>query len=145
MRNIVYTESFEGARTEDQALKIRKYFDEFLCDYLVLDAQGVGAGVYDALSRDITDPDTGEIYPALSCCNNAEMAARCVNPNAKKVVEAALKHRTVILRNYEELQDSNKKLKAKHNEDLRYIKELEKHYKALGGDLVCVKDSLGRL
>lgn len=86
MRNIVYTESFEGARTEDQALKIRKYFDEFLCDYLVLDAQGVGAGVYDALSRDITDPDTGEIYPALSCCNNAEMAARCVNPNAKKVI-----------------------------------------------------------
>lgn len=65
-------------------------------------------------------------------------------PNAKKVVEAALKHRTVILRNYEELQDSNKKLKSKHNEDLRYIKELEKRYKALGGDLGCVKDSLGR-
>lgn len=88
MRNIVYTESFEGARTEDQALTIRRYFDEFACDYLVLDAQGVGAGVYDALSRDITDPDTGEIYPALSCCNNAEMAARCVNPNAKKVIWA---------------------------------------------------------
>lgn len=88
MRNIVYTENFEGARTEDQALIIRKYFDEFMCDYIVLDAQGVGAGVYDALSRDITDPDTGEIYPALSCCNNAEMAARCVNPNAKKVIWA---------------------------------------------------------
>ena len=86
MRNIVYTESFEGARTEEQALLIRKYFDEFMCDYLVLDAQGVGAGVYDALSRDMTDPDTGEIYPALSCCNNAEMAARCVNPNARKVI-----------------------------------------------------------
>jgi hypothetical protein len=88
MRNIVYTEAFEGARTEDQALKIRKYFDEFLCDYIVLDAQGVGAGVYDALSRDILDPETGEIYPALSCCNNAEMAARCVNPNAQKVIWA---------------------------------------------------------
>lgn len=88
MRNIVYTESFEGARTEEQALLIRKYFDEFMCDYLVLDAQGVGAGVYDALSRDMTDPDTGEIYPALSCCNNAEMAARCVNPNARKVIWA---------------------------------------------------------
>lgn len=88
MRNIVYTEAFEGARTEDQALKIRRYFDEFLCDYIVLDAQGVGAGVYDALSRDILDPETGEIYPALSCCNNTEMAARCVNPNAQKVIWA---------------------------------------------------------
>lgn len=88
MRNIVYTESFEGARTEDQALIIRRYFDEFMCDYIALDAQGVGSGVYDALSRDITDPDTGEIYPALSCCNNPEMAARCVNPNARKVIWA---------------------------------------------------------
>ena len=88
MRNIVYTEAFEGARTEDQALIIRKYFDEFMCDYIVLDAQGVGGGVYDALSRDILDPETGEIYPALSCCNNSEMAARCVNPNAQKVIWA---------------------------------------------------------
>lgn len=88
MRNIIYTETFEGARTEEQALIIRRYFDEFLCDHLVLDAQGVGAGVYDALSRDIIDPETGEIYPALSCCNNQEMAARCLNPDAPKVIWA---------------------------------------------------------
>ena len=88
VRNIVYTEAFEGARTEDQALRIRKLFDDLDCDYIVLDAQGVGGGVYDALSKDITDPETGEIYPALSCCNNPEMAARCVNPNAPKVIWA---------------------------------------------------------
>jgi hypothetical protein len=88
MRNIIYTEAFEGARTEDQALIIRRYFDEFMCDYIVLDVQGVGAGVYDALSRDILDPETGEIYPALSCCNNTEMASRCVSPNAPKVIWA---------------------------------------------------------
>ena len=87
-RNIVYSEAFEGARTEDQALRIRKLFDDFECDYLVLDAQGVGGGVYDALSRDLVDPETGEIYPALSCCNNQEMAARCLNPNAPKVIWA---------------------------------------------------------
>lgn len=88
MRNIVYTESFEGKRTEEQALIIRRYFDEFMCDYMVLDAQGVGAGVYDALSRDMLDPETGEIYPALSCCNNPDMAARCLNPDAPKVIWA---------------------------------------------------------
>lgn len=88
VRNVVYTESYEGARTEDQALIIRKLYDEFACDYIVLDAQGVGGGIYDALSRDLNDPDTGEIYPALSCCNNAEMASRCVNANAPKVIWA---------------------------------------------------------
>lgn len=73
--NIVYADSCEGLRTDDQALLIRKLFDEFLCDYIVLDANGIGLGVFDCLARDIVDPD-GEIYPALSCCNNAEMAAR---------------------------------------------------------------------
>lgn len=84
--NIVYPESAEGLRTEDQALMIRKLFDEFDCDYLVLDTNGIGLGVYDCLTRDIVDSDSGEIYPAISCCNNAEMAARCTVPGAPKVI-----------------------------------------------------------
>ena len=65
--NIVYADACEGLRTDDQALVIRKLFDEFACDYLVLDTNGLGLGVYDCLARDIVDPETGEIYPALSC------------------------------------------------------------------------------
>lgn len=86
--NIVYSDSYEGLRTEEQALVIRKMFDEFLCDYIVLDASGIGIGVFDALSRDIVDSETGEIYPALSCCNNQEMASRCTTPGAAKVIWA---------------------------------------------------------
>lgn len=36
----------------------------------------VGNGVFDELVRDLTDPDTGDIYPALTCKNNDEMAAK---------------------------------------------------------------------
>ena len=78
--NIVYADACEGLRTDDQALLIRKLFDEYDCDYLVLDTSGLGLGVYDCLSRDIVDPETGEMYPAISCCNNTEMAARCTPP-----------------------------------------------------------------
>lgn len=46
----------------------------------------IGLGVYDALARDIVDSNTGEIYPALSCCNNAEMASRCTVIGADKVI-----------------------------------------------------------
>ena len=86
--NIIYTESSEGMHTEDQALRIRKLYEEYMCDYIALDVKGVGLGVYDALVRDITDPDTGEVYPALSCCNNAELAMRCTSDNAEKAIWA---------------------------------------------------------
>lgn len=84
--NIVYCDSMEGLHTEDQALAIRKLFDEFACDYIVLDTNGVGLGVFDALARDINDPDTGELYPALSCCNDPTMAERCTSIGAEKVI-----------------------------------------------------------
>lgn len=38
--NIVYSETYEGLRTDDQALIIRKLFDEYNCDWLVLDTNG---------------------------------------------------------------------------------------------------------
>lgn len=84
--NIVYADSCEGLRTDDQALMLRKLFDEYACDYLVLDTNGIGLGVYDALARDIVDSETGEIYPAISCYNNQEMASRCTVMGAEKVI-----------------------------------------------------------
>lgn len=84
--NIVYSESNEGWHTEDEALNLRQLFDEFECDYLVLDTRNVGLSIYDLLSREMTDPETGEIYPALSCCNNKDLAARCNAPGAQKAI-----------------------------------------------------------
>ena len=84
--NIVYAETSEGSLTSTQALRVRKLFDEFDCDYIAIDANGVGMGVFDALVEDIVDPETGEIYPALSCCNDERMAARCTTPGAPKVI-----------------------------------------------------------
>ena len=84
--NIVYTDNYEGLRTDDQALIIRKLYDEFQCDYIVLDTNGLGLGVYDALAKEIVDPDTGEMYPALSCMNDDAMAERCTVIGAPKVI-----------------------------------------------------------
>lgn len=86
MNNIIYTESSEGKHTADQALRVRKLHEMYSCDYIVIDVKGVGFGVADCLVRDINDPDTGEIYPALSCCNNAEWAARCTTYGAEKAI-----------------------------------------------------------
>lgn len=84
--NVVYIESGEGEHTEDQALRLRKLFDMYSCDYLVIDAKGVGFGVCDSLVRDVIDNETGYIYPALSCINNQDWADRCINKNARKAL-----------------------------------------------------------
>ena len=84
--NIIYCDATEGMHTDDQALMIRKLYDEYLCDYIVLDTNGIGLGVYDSLARDIVDSESGEVYPALSCCNDKTMAERCASPNADRVI-----------------------------------------------------------
>ena len=84
--NVVYTESSEGEHTTDQALRVRKLYDMFDCDLIIIDVKGVGFGVADSLVRDIQDPETGEEYPALSCYNNADWAARCKSPGAAKAL-----------------------------------------------------------
>lgn len=86
--NIVYTESNEGKRTEEEALRIRKLFDEFDCDYIVLDVKNIGISIFDALAADMVDPETGDIYPALTCCNNDDVAARCAVTDAQPVIWA---------------------------------------------------------
>lgn len=93
MSNIIYTESHEGLRTEAEALAVRKLFEEFDCDYIALDVKNFGLSVYDALSNEIVDSETGEVYPPLCCCNNDDLAARCADPNIpeeRKVIWAIL-------------------------------------------------------
>lgn len=84
--NIIYMENHEGLNTDELALVIRRLYDMYKCTDLVVDCQGQGLGVYDKLIQDIVDPTTGELYPALSCCNDKVMAERCKVDNAPKVI-----------------------------------------------------------
>lgn len=76
IRNVLYSENYEGGHTEEQALKIRKLFEDMECDYIVIDTNGVGIGVYDNLVSDLVDENTGTMYEALSCINDSDMASR---------------------------------------------------------------------
>ena len=84
--NIVYLENFEGLKTEELALIIRRLYSWYKCTDLVIDTNGIGLGVFDALVQDMVDPETGELYPALSCYNDKIMAERCKVSNAPKVI-----------------------------------------------------------
>lgn len=84
--NIIYLENHEGKNTDELALIIRKLYDEYKCTDLAIDTSGQGLGVFDALVRDMVDPETGELYRALTCCNDKVMADRCKVSNAPKVI-----------------------------------------------------------
>ena len=84
--NIVYLENFEGLKTEELSLIIRRLYEWYKCTDLVIDTNGVGLGVFDLLVQDMVDPETGEFYQALSCCNDKIMAERCKVNNAPKVI-----------------------------------------------------------
>ena len=84
--NVIYMENHEGLNTDELALIVRRLYDMYKCTDLVVDCQGQGLGVYDKLIQDIVDPTTGELYSALSCCNDKVMAERCKVDNAPKVI-----------------------------------------------------------
>lgn len=84
--NIIYIENHEGLTTDELALVVRRLFNMYKCTDLCIDCAGVGLPVFDMLIQDIVDPTTGELYPALSCCNDKVMAERCKVDNAPKVI-----------------------------------------------------------
>lgn len=85
-RQLMYIESLEGAHTNIQANRLRQLFHDFECDYLVLDTQNAGIGVYDQLTEYATDPIRGTEYTPMSCMNDERLAERCVYPNTPKVI-----------------------------------------------------------
>ena len=84
--NIVYMENQEGLNADELALVIRRLYKWFKCTDLVIDGSGVGQGVLDLLMRDMLDPETGELYHALSCRNNKAIEERCRVANAPKEI-----------------------------------------------------------
>lgn len=86
MRNLVYLTTSEGGHTFNQALKARRLFYDFDCDYAVVDSQGVGIGVFDNLVQEQTDDTRNIVYPAWSCINDDAMASRCKDPDAPKII-----------------------------------------------------------
>lgn len=61
-RNVVYSESFNGTSTSVQAMRIKQLFYEFRADYVVLDTLNAGISIYDELTKETIDTQTGEHY-----------------------------------------------------------------------------------
>ena len=83
---ICYMESLEGGHSQIQALKIRRLYEEFDCDYIVIDTQSFGLSIFDNLATNLYDKELDVTYEALNCINDEIMAQRCFVEDAPKVI-----------------------------------------------------------
>jgi hypothetical protein len=87
--NIVNISPCEGLTTEELGLETLRRFYQYDCDYLAIDANGIGQAVLDyIMGADRYDPVYNETYGALNVMNNSDLEDRCKVKNAPKVVYA---------------------------------------------------------
>lgn len=133
--NIIWLDTYEGLLTNELALIVRRLFELYNCTDLVIDAHGNGMGVYDLLVQDMIDVETGEVYPALSCCNDDAMADRCKDPKAKKVIwaiKASAKFNSDIAKALRAgFQNNNINLPVSEQEAEVFLRDKMKGYKKM--------------
>jgi len=94
LRKQVYMETFSGANTKEQAIRIRQVMEDFDADIIVLDCKGVGKGVYDVLTDSLHDPIRGVTYEAIKAIRHEsisedvriDLEARVISPDAKDMI-----------------------------------------------------------
>ena len=86
--NITFIDSAEGLTSQELQLLIARYYYQYDCDYISIDANGLGTSIIDLLQADMFDPLYGITYPALNVMNNEDLAERCKVKNAPKVIYA---------------------------------------------------------
>ena len=87
--NIVNIDTCEGLTTEELGLETMRRFYQYDCDYLAIDANGIGQAVLDyIMGADRYDPVYNETYGALNVMNNSDLEDRCKVKNAPKVIYA---------------------------------------------------------
>jgi len=86
-KSVEYIQSIEGMLTQTQALTAKRLFYDLDCDVFVIDAQGIGMGVFDACVEKTFDYERNVEYPAWTMItDDPEMLSRCKDPDAVAVM-----------------------------------------------------------
>jgi len=87
IREVRYMEVISGGvQIDTHSTRIRELYEEFECDYIVLDSNGIGMQVYGDLIRDMKHPITGLPMSGFGCMNDDAMQALVQNKEADKII-----------------------------------------------------------
>ena len=85
-RQVSYQETYQGKTNTDQAIRIKQLFYDFQADYIVMDTQVVGVGVFEELGKINNDESRDIEYQAFTCFNDKDLASRIKNKQALPVI-----------------------------------------------------------
>ena len=80
-RQLKYTESVNGQKITEQAVRIKQLWYDFNVDYIVLDVLNVGRELYGLLTQESYDVDRDMTYPALIAYNDEDYRKTAYDPN----------------------------------------------------------------
>ncbi len=83
---VLYSESLEGWKIEEQVLRIKRLWYDGDVDYIVLDVRNAGIAILDLLANYTYDEQRDIKYPPFKSMNNKEHADRCSYREAKEIV-----------------------------------------------------------
>ena len=136
-----FAESMNGINSIIQAKRAKQLFYEFDCDYFVLDAGGVGVGIFDICTQETIDEDRDEIYPAWTVINPEDTKSinRTLDPNAVPVVYSvkttlADKSR-MLINSRDELSTNRISLLVDMKDGIDYLNENFEFYKIIDQNL----------
>ena len=73
---VCYMVAVQGGETLEQTLTIRRLFEDFESDFIVLDVRNAGLSILDALARVLYDDERNKEYTPLLCMNDEGLASR---------------------------------------------------------------------
>ena len=84
LRELVHMESYSGATSISQTLRIKQIFHDFSADYIVLDIAHAGITIYDELGQITKDPERGVEHPALTVMSHDSLDSGTVDKLAER-------------------------------------------------------------
>lgn len=95
-KNVVFVEVIQGKNfITEQAPKIKEYFEKYQPREIVIDGNGLGAGLMDAMVVESVSAETGKVYPPMYAFNDEAY----LPPNKKKEEEAPIEKMNAYIYN----------------------------------------------
>lgn len=83
---ILYSESLEGWKVEEQVLRIKRLWYDGDVNYIVLDTRNAGIAILDLLGNFTYDEQRDIKYPPFKSMNNEKHAERCSYKEARPII-----------------------------------------------------------
>ena len=132
---VSYIETSHGVNSLMQTKRAKQLFYEMECDWFVLDAQGIGMGVYDTCVTETYDEERGEVYPAWVVNNQEDigMLNRTISSNAVPIIysiKTSIKEKSYMLNKMKDMfTNGDIQLPVDYDDGLDYLNKHYNYYK----------------